>query len=521
MPAEPDSRTDIYSLGILFWTMLTQQAAFEGETPMDIIQGVLGRRLPPVSSIRMDIPDVISRIIQKMTAKTIGDRYHSASGLRHDLVELRTLLGAGDSAALKDWKIATKDVSSYFILPTIMVGRQAEQEEVVKIIEKVARRHIDETGQGNSSVSSGSILSDGRLMLFNAAIGSNNYEMSSSGDNASSAEMMSNSLGQSLVGGVHMGGSNQLRSTTNSLHNSADSQDSAHSVSTGSKSFKPWEQSVPLANSEDETKYSSDSVGGLTNKANPQKFRKRGRCEVVSISGAAGLGKSRLVHSVQVEARRRGYFASAKFDQAKKTAFGPVIKLLSSLFRQVFSETNTDTEFHRILKQYVRPGWPMLHKVLDLPEFLLGPGGAQHTNHSNRRSKGYSKALRSFERRDSSPASSSRGSLYNINTGAQSSQDFLRSGSSTRSVRLMNTFLDVLRVFTKHKFICFCLDDLHFADEESLDMITRIIASRMKMIVMVTYRPDEILPSKIKGIIEPPNTEGISLASRFLAVRRC
>ncbi|PSS25331.1 hypothetical protein M430DRAFT_76255, partial [Amorphotheca resinae ATCC 22711] len=43
MPAEPDSRTDIYSLGILFWTMLTQQAAFDGETPMDIIQGVLGR----------------------------------------------------------------------------------------------------------------------------------------------------------------------------------------------------------------------------------------------------------------------------------------------------------------------------------------------------------------------------------------------------------------------------------------------------------------------------------------------
>ena len=44
MPAEPDSRTDIYSLGILFWVMLTQQPAFDGETPMDIIQGVLGKR---------------------------------------------------------------------------------------------------------------------------------------------------------------------------------------------------------------------------------------------------------------------------------------------------------------------------------------------------------------------------------------------------------------------------------------------------------------------------------------------
>jgi len=46
---------------------------------------------------------------------------------------------------------------------------------------------------------------------------------------------------------------------------------------------------------------------------------------------------------------------------------------------------------------------------------------------------------------------------------------------------LMNTFLDVLRVFTQHKFICFCLDDLQFADDESLDLITQIVAARMKV----------------------------------------
>jgi Protein kinase domain len=142
MPAEPDSRTDIYSLGILFWIMLTQQPAFDGETPMDIIQGVLGKRLPLVSNIRMDIPDVIGRIIQKMTAKIIGDRYHSASGLRYDLTEVRRLLGAGDSATLKHWQIATKDVSSFFILPNIMMGRSKEHDDVVKIIDKVAKRHI-------------------------------------------------------------------------------------------------------------------------------------------------------------------------------------------------------------------------------------------------------------------------------------------------------------------------------------------------------------------------------------------
>jgi signal transduction histidine kinase/predicted ATPase/serine/threonine protein kinase len=537
MPAEPDSRTDIYSLGILFWTMLTQQPAFEGETPMDIIQGVLGRRLPSVSSVRLDIPDVIGRIIQKMTAKTIGDRYNSASGLRHDLVEVRRLLGAGDSEALKLFPIATKDVSSFFILPNIMIGRSAEHDEVVKIIDKVSRRHIIGQKQDIYSISSGSSLSEGRLENLEAAVGA--VDLSSDGSR-SSVDGRSNSMatlgalsvqsGQSVQSGELKpikSGSGQFRSTNSSQHNSMDSGDSS---TRSSSALKPWEKNHSLSvdsrslaetmNSENAgPRSSSDGVGSLTSHRNSQKFRRKGRCEVVSIAGAAGLGKSCLVQSVQVEARRRGYFASSKFDQAKKTPFGPVLKLLSSLFKQVFSESNTDTPFHTILKQYVRPAWPMLHKALGLPEFLLGPlVPPNRANHSSQLSQGYNKSLQAeLKRRDSSP-SSSHGSLFSMALGSQSSQDFLRAGTSTKSVRLMNTFLDVLRVFTQHKFICFCLDDLQFADDESLDLITQIVSSRMKMVIIVTYRPDEVLPERIKGIIEPPNTEGISLHTRFQLV---
>lgn len=127
---------------------------------MDIIQGVLGRRLPSVSSVRLDVPDVIGRIIQKMTAKTIGDRYHSASGLRHDLIEVQRLLGTGDSVALEHWQIASRDVSSFFILPTAMIGRRNEHDEVVKVIDKVSRRHLMAQMQDIHSISSsGSSLS--------------------------------------------------------------------------------------------------------------------------------------------------------------------------------------------------------------------------------------------------------------------------------------------------------------------------------------------------------------------------
>ncbi|RDW68343.1 hypothetical protein BP5796_09000 [Coleophoma crateriformis] len=545
MPAEPDSRTDIYSLGILFWTLLTQQPAFDGNTPMDIIQSVLGRRLPSVSSIRMDVPDVIGKVIQKMCAKGISDRYHSAVGLRHDLVEIRRFLGGGNSTALKSFEIATKDVSSFFILPTIMIGRQAEHDAIVKIIDKVSRRHMMDQMQDVTSLSSGSSLSEGRLETLEAALaGMAAGDSSSGGDNTSSAEQTTSGL---VNGGVSndmknpfRSASSQTRSIANSQNNSMESQDSNHSTRSNPV-LKPWEKNSALSlearsvieSISEGPRSSSDSVGSLTSQRNTSKFRRKGRCEVVSIAGAAGLGKSCLVQSVQVEARRRGYFASSKFDQAKQTPFGPVLKILSTLFKQVFSESNTDTPFHQLLKKYVRPAWPMLHKVLGLPEFLLSSNHSpQKRNHGSQASQAYNKSLHEFKRRESSPSSSGNSLYNNISLGTQSSQDFLRAGTSTKSMRLLNTFLDVLRVFTQHKFICLCLDDLRmrcsqtvndlcsvintdigalteFADEESLDLITQIISARMRIVMIVTYRPGEMLPARIKPILEPPNLEGI------------
>ncbi|KAK7977581.1 hypothetical protein PG996_003635 [Apiospora saccharicola] len=95
MPAEPDTRTDIYSIGILFWQLLTQQPVFNAPTPLDIIQSVLGKRIPLVSSTRLDAPDVLGRIIQKCTAKNIHDRYHSVSGLRFDFQMVKEHLARG------------------------------------------------------------------------------------------------------------------------------------------------------------------------------------------------------------------------------------------------------------------------------------------------------------------------------------------------------------------------------------------------------------------------------------------
>ena len=155
LSGNPDSRTDIYSLGVLLWTMLTGEPAFDGDTPIDVIQAVLNRRLPTVSSKRMDVPVALSNILQKMTQKQIDERYRSTSGLKYDLLELQTILGEGDGQALLDFQIGSKDVSSIFMLPTDNFGRLEEQKRIVSVIDRVAKiQATDRSRNGGSSIHS-------------------------------------------------------------------------------------------------------------------------------------------------------------------------------------------------------------------------------------------------------------------------------------------------------------------------------------------------------------------------------
>ncbi|CAH0014654.1 unnamed protein product [Clonostachys rhizophaga] len=509
MPAEPDSRTDIYSLGVLFWMLLTQQQVFDGDTALDIVQGVLGRRIPNVSDIRIDIPDVVGRIIQKCTAKNVTDRYHSASGLRHDLEMVQNYLADGNWAALKELKIASKDVSSFFMLPTIMIGRQRERNQLIKAIDRVSKSHpLDRKGP-SSRFSDGSMLSND--------VG-NMDDLSSEG--ASSADGTTRRSGSF----THTASSDPAKqrisfqqsflsdSQTLSTDNGSSSQSSAQP-----RTARLWERQQSISV---ETRSLVDSVGtegtrtgivdspvsSLSRQLGSAKFRRRGHCEVVTVEGVGGLGKSCLVQSVLVDARRLGYCATAKFDTTRRKAFGPLLKLLSALFKQVWGERNTETPFHQGLKQYLRPVWPMLHRVLGLPEFLFGPPDSSPSrplSSTGSLSRGPSWA----RRRGSSPGCSPAPLAVNPSIASQSSQDFLRAGASTKTIRLMQTFLDVLRVFTAHKLVCFCLEDLHYADDESLELISQIIGAGMKMVVIVTYRPDELSPERVQRILHPPESE--------------
>ena len=483
MPAEPDSRTDIYSLGVLFWTLLTQETAFDGENPIDIIQAVLGRRIVPVSSKRMDIPEVISSIIQKMTQKQIDERYHSTSGLKHDLVGLQRILGDGDGEALMNFKIGLKDVSSFFVLPTNIFGREEQRERIIKVIERVSRRQERAMDRSMSSMysTSTSAKSDRHDILEN---GTKSSETSSQAakDSKKSPALKPTSLANLPNGHSRstQSGSPENPDPLKLAKPALETYDSKDSVDT-TMTVESQNGGVSIGQLDGQ----QNSSMSVSRRQRSHSSGRKNRCEVIAIYGSAGLGKSSLVQNTQGDIRRLGYFASAKFEPTRKAPFDPLLRALASLFRQIFSESDVNNIYHNTVRSNIRVYWPALCSMLDLPENLISTEAQYMAKPAlNLSQQGFNKSIK-HDMTDSGSVHSGLGN--SLSAGTLLTSDFLRVGANTRSLKFMNIFLEVLRILSASKLICLCLDDLQFADEESLELISNIITRKLGIVLMVSW----------------------------------
>ncbi len=78
-------RSDIYSLGVVFYELLSGQVPFRGSTVEDTVDLVLRSTAPPLSGARPDVPPGLDRIVHKCLEKDRDLRYHSVRELLFDL----------------------------------------------------------------------------------------------------------------------------------------------------------------------------------------------------------------------------------------------------------------------------------------------------------------------------------------------------------------------------------------------------------------------------------------------------
>ncbi len=95
-----DQRSDLYSLGVVLYELLTGESPFDGDTPVEIAMKHLSQQPEPPSAHRPDLPHELDQIVTRALAKNPEDRYQSAEEMDADLE--RVARGAGVSAETEE-----------------------------------------------------------------------------------------------------------------------------------------------------------------------------------------------------------------------------------------------------------------------------------------------------------------------------------------------------------------------------------------------------------------------------------
>ncbi|MFP5270624.1 protein kinase domain-containing protein [Coleofasciculus sp.] len=134
-----DYRTDFYSLGATFYTLLTGRLLFESRDALELVHSHIARAPIPPYEINPSIPTIISRIVMKLLAKTAEERYQTGLGLKADLEECYNQLQ--QTGQIAEFPLACRDFAEQLQVPQKLYGRKLEIEQLLETFKRVTEEN--------------------------------------------------------------------------------------------------------------------------------------------------------------------------------------------------------------------------------------------------------------------------------------------------------------------------------------------------------------------------------------------
>lgn len=151
-----DSRSDLYSLGVTFYQMLSGVLPFAATEPMEWLHCHIARRPTPFNAA-LALPEMLCQVILKLLAKTPEERYQTASGLAHDLQRCLERWDAQQS--IPRFKLDEHGSRGRLSIPEKLYGRDREVQNLIEVFDRVVGNATPElivisgySGVGKSSV---------------------------------------------------------------------------------------------------------------------------------------------------------------------------------------------------------------------------------------------------------------------------------------------------------------------------------------------------------------------------------